>query len=92
MFKKNIGFNINNKKLFIRRAPLNLHDFINIKNICGIKLDLTGRLKGVKRARKVQLTKGIVRAQTFSFSIQTKSKSVQTKWGKLGLCISLGQI
>lgn len=87
-----IAFTVYNKKLYIRRPIISSLNLIKIQKLCGIKLNLSGRLKGVKRARKLQFMKGMVQAQTFSFPIQAKLKHIQTKWGKFGLSITLGQI
>ena len=74
-----LQFTLFNKKLFIRRPLLTLKDLIQPQILCGIKINLNGRLKGAKRARNIQLMKGKIKAQTFSFPIQANYKSVQTK-------------
>lgn len=85
----NIAFTLYDKKLYIRRPNI---DLIKVPQLCGIRINLKGRLKGVKRARKIQITKGMIQAQTFTFPIQAKLKHVQTKWGKFGLQVTLGQL
>lgn len=74
-----LQFTLYDKKLFIRRPLLTLNDLVNAQLLCGLKINLNGRIKGAKRARHVQLMKGKVKAQTFSFPIQAKYKPVQTK-------------
>lgn len=88
----NIAFTFYNKKIYMRRPNITSLNLIKSQKLCGIKLNLSGRLKGVKRARKLQFMKGMVQAQTFSFPIQAKLKHIQTKWGKFGLNITLGQL
>lgn len=85
-----IQFTLYNKKLFMRRPELNFNNLIINKSLCGLKLVLNGRLKGAKRARALQLIKGKIKAQTFTFPIQAKHKPIQTKWGKMGLNLILG--
>lgn len=87
-----IQFTLFEKKFFIRRPLLTFSDLIECPKICGLKLNLKGRLKGAKRARHLQVIKGKIKAQTFSFPVQAKNKPIQTKWGKIGLNIVLGEI
>ena len=76
---KKINFILLKKNLFVKRTIVSPLDLIKTPKLCGLKLHLTGRLKGVKRARKIQVMKGMVQAQTFSFPVQVNFKSVQTK-------------
>ncbi len=77
-------------KFFIQRPLLNFNELIKSKNLMGIKLQLKGRLKGVKRAKKIELMRGKIKAQCASFPIQAKKTPIQTKWGKLGMQVILG--
>ena len=47
--------------------------------MCGIKINIKGRLKGAKRARYNQTILGKIKAQTLTFPTETKLKPIQTK-------------
>ena len=67
------------KKFFINRGAIDLSDNIESFTLSGINFKLKGRLKGVKRARKIQMAKGKIKAQSLSFPVQAKCQAVQTK-------------
>ena len=56
----------------------------------GFNINISGRLKGAKRAKSLNLTKGVIKLNSLSQVVQAKNFPIQTKWGKLGikLCLS----
>lgn len=80
MFKqKNNLILVYNKKFFIRRQLLTFKDFVRTQELCGLKIKLAGRLKGVKRARKLQKSVGHLHTQTLILPNYTKQTSIQTQ-------------
>lgn len=88
-----------NKLFFLDREEMSIQNTNTEKNLvsilpkqrlAGIKFSLKGRIKGVRRARKISFNKGMIKAQTYHFFAPSHGNSVQTKWGKQGLSITLG--
>ena len=74
-----IQFTLLDTQIFIRRPPIEYNNYVINPKILGLSILLKGRLKGVKRARKLQFMSGKIKAQTTIFPVQAKSKSIQTK-------------
>lgn len=81
-----------NTQYTINRFKLKNFDLIKDINLCGLNIELKGRLKGIKRTRQFNSTLGKIKAQTIVFPVQTKKQFIQTKWGKFGLTTTLSHL
>lgn len=57
----------------------------------GIQLELSGRLRGAQRARKMVKKIGSLNQQSFSSKLQFSKRNIYTKWGILGLKVYLNR-
>lgn len=61
------------------------------KGDMGLKIQLSGRLKGVRMARKVEEHVGVgLRSQSIEWAIEEENRQIYTKWGTIGLKVSRG--
>lgn len=57
----------------------------------GLKISLSGRLKGVRMARKFEEHEGVgLRTQSIEWGIEEEKRPIFTKWGTIGLKVSRG--
>lgn len=57
----------------------------------GLKIKLSGRLKGVRMARKYEESVGVgLRTQSIEWAIEEEKRQIYTKWGTIGLKVSRG--
>lgn len=57
----------------------------------GIKIRLSGRLKGVRMARQtVDHVGGGLRSQSIEWAIEEENRQIYTKWGTIGINVSRG--
>jgi ribosomal protein S3 len=57
----------------------------------GIQLELSGRLRGAQRARKMVKKIGSLNQQSYSSKLQYSKRNIYTKWGILGLKVYLSR-
>lgn len=57
----------------------------NLPKEKGIKIVLSGRLKGVSKGTKMIITKGVIRAQSIQNQLDYYSRPIYTKWGTIGI-------
>ncbi len=57
----------------------------------GIQLELSGRLRGAQRARKMVKKIGSLSQQSFSSNLRFSKRNIYTKWGILGLKVYLNK-
>ena len=57
----------------------------------GIQLELSGRLRGAQRARKMVKKTGSLNQQSYSSKLQYSKRNIYTKWGILGLKVYLNR-
>ena len=57
----------------------------------GIQLELSGRLRGAQRARKMVKKVGSLSKQSFSSKLNFSKRNIYTKWGILGLKVYLNK-
>ncbi len=61
------------------------------KGDLGLKIRLSGRLKGVRMARKFEEHVGVgLRTQSLAWAIDEDSRQIFTKWGTIGLFVCRG--
>ena len=60
-------------------------------NYKGLKIQLSGRIKGALRARKIVKKHGSLNLQCFSSSLLYHRKDIYTKWGILGLKVFINK-
>ena len=90
---KNSLYKISTDKIFTTpttgcKHVTNTFDYKFTKNfsaIKGLKISLSGRLKGISKAKKLVITNGIIRPQSIDNKLTYYSRPVYTKWGTLGL-------
>lgn len=71
--------------------PEILHNKKAEKGENGIKISLSGRLKGVRMARKFEEHEGVgLRTQSIEWAIEEEKRQILTKWGTIGLKVSRG--
>lgn len=57
----------------------------------GLKITLSGRLKGVRMARKFEEHQGVgLRTQSIEWGIEEEKRPIFTKWGTIGLRVCRG--
>lgn len=70
------------------KPNINLFDssFTNsFNNLNGIKISLSGRLKGISKAKKMVITHGVIRPQSIDNKLDYYARPIYTKWGTIGL-------
>lgn len=61
------------------------------KGDSGLKIKLSGRLKGVRMARKIEEHVGVgLRTQSIEWAIEEENRQIYTKWGTIGIKVSRG--
>ncbi len=71
--------------------PTILKDSTVDKGDNGLKIALSGRIKGVRMARKFQDHVGVgLRTQSIAWAIEEEKRQIFTKWGTIGLKVSRG--
>lgn len=81
--------------MFIKNKLKNMNKLKNIikkRNVTGYKLIISGRLKGIQRAKHKLVDNGLVKMNTLNHSFQIKNHYLQTKWGKWGIKLWVGNI
>lgn len=51
----------------------------------GIKISLSGRLKGISKAKNMVITHGVIRPQSIDNKLDYYARPIYTKWGTIGL-------
>jgi hypothetical protein len=51
----------------------------------GLKISLSGRLKGISKAKSLVISQGVIKKQTISNPVDYYSRPIYTKWGTIGL-------
>lgn len=88
---KNKTYTLALNKIFntsIINKPISLVDLNYTKSLNhkkGIKIILSGRLKGISKAKSMTITSGIIRAQSIDSKLEYYSRPIYTKWGTMGL-------
>lgn len=73
---------IKNHTLYLRTVNNILKNFfIKYKNLLGYKIQLKGRVNGVKRARKIAIQSGQIPLTTLNLKIQLDSNKILTRYG-----------
>jgi len=73
------------------KLPDILHNKIAEKGDNGLKITLSGRLKGVRMARKYEEHVGVgLRTQSIEWAVEEEKRQIFTKWGTIGLKVSRG--
>ncbi len=81
----------NNCNLSLESIGLNQRKNKVEKGENGLKIRLSGRLKGVRMARKVEEHVGVgLRTQSIEWAIEEENRQIYTKWGTIGLKVSRG--
>jgi hypothetical protein len=63
----------------------------NVEGENGLKIKLSGRLKGVRMARKIEEhIGGGLRTQSIEWAIEEENRQIFTKWGTIGIKVSRG--
>ena len=57
----------------------------NFTNFNGIKITLSGRLKGISKAKKLVITRGVIRPRSINNKLDYYARPIYTKWGTIGL-------
>lgn len=57
----------------------------------GLKIRLSGRIRGVRMARKIEEHVGVgLRTQSIEWAIEEENRQIYTKWGTIGIKVSRG--
>jgi ribosomal protein S3 len=71
------------------KSVINSFDKITTNNLTnnykGLKITISGRLKGISKAKKLVITQGVLRPQTINNKLDYHSRPIYTKWGTIGL-------
>lgn len=60
--------------------------FTNSFHSCnGIKITLSGRLKGISKAKSLVITHGVIKPQSIDNKLDYYARPIYTKWGTIGL-------
>ena len=51
----------------------------------GLRITVSGRLKGISKAKKLVITHGVIRSQSINHKLDYYSRPIYTKWGTIGL-------
>lgn len=57
----------------------------NFNSLNGIKISLSGRLKGISKAKRLVITHGVIRPQSIDNKLDYYARPIYTKWGTIGL-------
>jgi len=90
---KNKTYTLSKNKLFstpVVKLDHNVTNFDkeftnNFSSIKGIKITLSGRLKGISKAKNLVITNGVIKSQSIINKLSYYSRPVYTKWGTIGL-------
>jgi len=57
----------------------------NFAGLKGIKISLSGRLKGISKAKSLYFTHGVINPQSINNKLDYYYRPIFTKWGTIGL-------